>query len=317
VVHVNAGARGRPATREGWVVSHAELTGHVDAQDADRDSNTTEVFVGHLREKLGPDRRPAGAGAPDVGAHARPPFRPSCSRAGRVDVRVMFLPRAGPVEDRIACALVSSHRGRAGIDKDQCQARPGTPRRRPVPRSGTVRRLSMNAAQVMSRQPVVAGPTMSARDVARLLVEHGISAVPVTDASGALLGIVSEGDLVRRGGVDYDERRSWWLQALAEGEDLAPEFLAYVRSGDRRVDDLMTREVVTVEETTTLPEIARRLQENRVKRVPVLREGKVVGIISRADLLRALVHEEAAVERPPRPATPFEMSRPRTPAAGA
>lgn len=175
----------------------------------------------------------------------------------------------------------------------------------------------MNAAQVMTRQPVTAGPTMSAREVARLLLDHRISAVPVVDASGALLGIVSEGDLVRRGDVVRDDRQSWWLQMLAEGEDLAPGFLAYVRVGDRTVRDLMTREVVTVDDETPLPDVARLLEEHRIKRVPVLRQGRVVGIVSRADMVRALTHdEEKATERPPRPATPFEMSRPG-PAAGS
>ena len=97
---------------------------------------------------------------------------------------------------------------------------------------------------------------------------------------------------------------------LAEGGDLAPEFLAYVRSGDRLLQDLMTREVVTVEEETLLPEIARLLEEYRIKRVPVLRQGRVVGIVSRADLVRALAHEEETTKRPPRPSTPFEISRP-------
>lgn len=168
----------------------------------------------------------------------------------------------------------------------------------------------MNAAQVMTHRPVTAGPTMSVRDLAKLLLQHGISAVPVVDASGALLGIVSEGDLVRRRQIYRDDRASWWLQMLAEGEDLAPEFLAYVRSGDRLLQDLMTREVVTVEEETLLPEIARLLEEYRIKRVPVLRQGRVVGIVSRADLVRALAHEEETTKRPPRPSTPFEISRP-------
>ena len=172
----------------------------------------------------------------------------------------------------------------------------------------------MNAAQVMTHRPVTAGPTMSVRDVAKLLLKHGISAVPVVDASGALLGIVSEGDLVRRRHINRDDRASWWLQMLAEGEDLAPEFLAYVRSGDRLLQDLMTREVVTVEEETLLPEIARLLEEHRIKRVPVLRQGRVVGIVSRADLVRALAHEEETTKRPPRPSTPFEISRPVPPA---
>src|SRR3954447_15238922 len=149
----------------------------------------------------------------------------------------------------------------------------------------------------MSHQPVTAGPTMSVREVARLLLDHRISAVPVVDASGALLGIVSEGDLVRRGEVVRDERQSWWLQMIAEGADLAPEFLAYVRAGDRSVRDLMTREVVAVEEETPLPEVARLLEERRIKRVPVLREGRVVGIVSRADLVRASMHEEEEAER--------------------
>lgn len=173
----------------------------------------------------------------------------------------------------------------------------------------------MNAAQVMTRQLVTADPIMSVRDVAKLLLEHGISAVPVVDASGALLGIVSEGDLVRRGDVVRDERQSWWLQMLAEGENLAPGFLDYVRSGERRVSDLMTREVVTVEEETPLPEVARLLEEHRIKRVPVLRQGKLVGVVSRADLVRGSMHDEERAKRPARPATPFEMSRPSPPAS--
>ena len=172
----------------------------------------------------------------------------------------------------------------------------------------------MNAAQVMTQPPVTAGPTLSVREVAKLLLQHGISAVPVVDTSGALLGIVSEGDLVRRSEVGRADRQSWWVQMLAEGEDLAPEFQAYVRSGDRLARDLMTPEVVTVEEATPLAEVARLLEEHRIKRVPVLRQGRVVGIVSRADLVRVLAHAPDTAERPPRPATPFEMSRPIPPA---
>jgi CBS domain-containing protein len=133
------------------------------------------------------------------------------------------------------------------------------------------------------------------------------------DASGALLGIVSEGDLIRPRDVARDERASWWLEVLAEGEDIAPELLAYIRSGDRLARDMMTREVVTVEEQAPVPEIARLLEEHRIKRVPVLRQGRVVGIVSRADPVRALTHGEETAERPPRPSTQFEMSRPVPP----
>jgi CBS domain-containing protein len=174
-------------------------------------------------------------------------------------------------------------------------------------------RFNLNAADVMTRHPITAGPTMSSQEVAQLLVRHSISAVPVVDASGTLLGIVSEGDLVRRADIGRDERASWWLQMLAEGEDVAPEFLAYVRSGHRLARDLMTREVVTVEEQAPLAEVARLLEAHRIKRVPVLRQGRVVGIVSRADLVRAWSHQEETAERPPQPATPFDISRPAPP----
>lgn len=172
----------------------------------------------------------------------------------------------------------------------------------------------MLTAEVMTRQPISASPTMSVREVAKILLEHRISAVPIVDASGALVGIVSEGDLVRRGEIIRDDRQSWWLETLAEGETIPPELLAYIRSGDRSVRELMTREVVTVGEETPLAEVARLLEQHHVKRVPVLRQGKLVGIVSRADLVRAMGQGEEATNRPPRTATPFEMSRPSPPA---
>jgi CBS domain-containing protein len=168
----------------------------------------------------------------------------------------------------------------------------------------------MNAAEVMTRQPVTASPDMSLRDVARLLLDHRISAVPVVDAAGKLVGIVSEGDLVRRGEVVRNEKQSWWLEAIAEGERIAPELLAYLRSGDRPVRNLMTPEVVTVEEATPLPEVARLLDQHSIKRVPVLRDERIVGIVSRADLIKALMHLDEPARRPMQPSTPFEISRP-------
>ena len=168
----------------------------------------------------------------------------------------------------------------------------------------------MNAAEVMTRQPVTASPDMSLRDVARLLLAHRISAVPVVDAVGKLVGIVSEGDLVRRGEVVRDEKQSWWLEVIADGERIAPELLAYLRSGDRPVRNLMTPEVVTVEEATPLPEVARLLDQHGIKRVPVLRDERIVGIVSRADLIKALMHLDEPARRPMQPSTPFEISRP-------
>lgn len=168
----------------------------------------------------------------------------------------------------------------------------------------------MNAGQIMSRRVITTSSTMSARDVAKLLIDNRISALPVLDEEGALIGVVSEGDLLRPRDVAHDYRQSWWLHALSEGEELAAEFLAYVRSGDRKVGDLMTRELVVIEETTPVADIARLFDEHHIKRVPVVRDGKLVGIVSRADLVRTLIRREQETARPPQPGTPYEISRP-------
>jgi len=147
---------------------------------------------------------------------------------------------------------------------------------------------SMNASDVMTKNVISVDPDTPTRVVAKLLLDKGISAAPVVDASGAAIGMVSEGDLIRR---EIDRRslsRAWWLEILAEGEDLAGEFFDYVRASDRPVREVMTVPLVTVEEDTPVQAIAELLQARRIKRVPVLRNGRVVGIVSRADLVRAL-----------------------------
>jgi CBS domain-containing protein len=83
-------------------------------------------------------------------------------------------------------------------------------------------------------------------------------------------------------------RRSWWLELLAEGEDLAPNFLDYLKQENHIAADVMTHGAVSVLEDTPIPEVADILAERRIKRVPVLRDGKVVGIVSRADIIRTL-----------------------------
>src|SRR4051812_30102158 len=108
----------------------------------------------------------------------------------------------------------------------------------------------MNAGQVMTRQVVTIEPSLSAREIARCLAQHRISAVPVVDEAGTVMGVVSEGDLIGGDGVDRAERAAWWVEMLAEGERLAPEFLDYVRSGGKLARDLMSRNVVTVSEET-------------------------------------------------------------------
>ena len=148
----------------------------------------------------------------------------------------------------------------------------------------------MTAAEIMTGKVISVHPSDAVAVVAGQLSRHGISAAPVVDAQGKLLGMVSEGDSMRPFGAKNQIRRAWWLEMLAEGEDLAPDFLEYIKQDNRKAADLMTREVISVEATALLSEIADLLAEHHIKRVPVLKDGRVVGIVSRADIVRALAH---------------------------
>ena len=143
----------------------------------------------------------------------------------------------------------------------------------------------MNAADVMVSNVITVGPETCVQDVAALLLKNRISAVPVVGAEGEILGIVSEGDLIRRAEAGTEVRRSWWLQLMASNEVLASEF---VRSHSRKVTDVMTGKVVTATPDTPLVQIAGLLEKHGIKRVPIVAAGKIVGIVSRANLLQAL-----------------------------
>lgn len=143
----------------------------------------------------------------------------------------------------------------------------------------------MKAADVMTRKVISVSPDTSVRDAAKLLLSNGISAAPVLDASGNLVGIISEGDLMRRPEAGTERRRAWWLDALSANEVLADQ---YVRSHARQVGDAMTRRVITVTPETPLREIADLLERKQIKRVPVVQGKTMVGIVSRANLLQAL-----------------------------
>lgn len=144
------------------------------------------------------------------------------------------------------------------------------------------------AATIMTRDVVSVGPGVSVPEIAALLTKHGISAVPVIDEAGKLLGMVSEGDLMKPFNANDQARRAWWLEMLSQGASLTPDTLEQIRQDHHAAADLMTRNVVTAKETATIPELADLLIENRIKRVPILREGHVTGIVSRADIVRAL-----------------------------
>src|SRR5450432_2605834 len=107
---------------------------------------------------------------------------------------------------------------------------------------------SMDAGEVMTRAVITAGPDDSVKTIAGLFAQHGISAVPVCEKDGTLLGVISEGDLMRPFGETNRLRRAWWLGLLAEGTDLAPEFLDYLRLDSRRTRDLMTAPAITATE---------------------------------------------------------------------
>jgi CBS domain-containing protein len=145
---------------------------------------------------------------------------------------------------------------------------------------------------VMATKVISVGPLATIKETATLLVQHGISGLPVLDANQRLVGMVSEGDLIRRPEIGTQpSRRSWWLELFSSNRTLAE---SYIKHHGQTVQDVMTPEVTTVSEMTQLSEIAALLESKRIKRVPVLRDGRVVGIVSRANLVQALA--SAALE---------------------
>ena len=168
----------------------------------------------------------------------------------------------------------------------------------------------MRAADVMTTEVISVGPETSVHALAALLSERGISGVPVVDRDNRVVGIVSEGDLLHRVEAGTERRpdgragrrRSWWLEGIASDRELARD---YVKSHGRRVKDVMTRDVVSVSDTTELADIASLLEARRIKRVPVVRDGKLVGIVSRANLVRALATTKSA---PPTIADPDDRT---------
>jgi CBS domain-containing protein len=143
----------------------------------------------------------------------------------------------------------------------------------------------MRAMDVMTSKVITVDENASVTTVAKLLAERGISAVPVVDSENRVIGMVSEGDLLHRAETGTERRQSWWLEMMASTNRLAGD---YIKSHSGNVKDVMTRDVFSVTETTSVADIAILLETNRIKRVPVLRDGKLVGIVSRANLVQAL-----------------------------
>ena len=143
----------------------------------------------------------------------------------------------------------------------------------------------MLAIDVMTPSVICAQPEMTIHEAAQRLVDNRISGMPVVDATGALVGMVSEGDLLHRVETGTESRRSRWLELFSSTRDLAGTF---VKEHGRVVADVMTSSVISVEEQTPVADIAEVMEKAGIKRVPVVRAGQIVGIVSRANLIRAL-----------------------------
>jgi CBS domain-containing protein len=155
----------------------------------------------------------------------------------------------------------------------------------------------MKASDVMMTDVITVTPESDVPQVAALLLTNHISAAPVVDADGRLVGMISEGDLIRRSESGTGRERPWWLQMLMSPEQLAAEF---VREHSRRVGDLMTRDVVSAAPDTPVADIAALLERHRIKRVPIVEDGRLAGIVSRANLIQALATFRRTLEPHPR-----------------
>jgi CBS domain-containing protein len=151
--------------------------------------------------------------------------------------------------------------------------------------------MNRTAAEIMTSAPlIVVHPNDRVPTIASALRDNHVSAAPVVDAADNLVGLVSESDLIRHLGNEHEKRRAWWLELLAEGEDLATDFLEYLKEENRSAADVMKHEVVTVTEDTLVGDIVDLFAKHGIKRVPVLRAGKLVGIVTRSDIIRAMAN---------------------------
>jgi CBS domain-containing protein len=144
----------------------------------------------------------------------------------------------------------------------------------------------MQAAEVMTRGALTVTPESTVEDAARLMLSHRISGLPVVDESGALVGMLTEGDLLRRAEIGTERRHSRWVELLLGPGRLARD---YIQTHAGKVGAIMTREVVSITSDTPLDAAVALMEKHRVKRLPVLENGQLVGILSRANLLAALV----------------------------
>jgi CBS domain-containing protein len=143
----------------------------------------------------------------------------------------------------------------------------------------------MRAHQIMTRSVVTVTPDTTVLQAANIMLQRHVSGLPVVDKAGKLAGIVSEGDFIRRSEIGTQRKRGRWLKFILGSGRAAADF---VHEHGRKVSEVMTREPLTITEDTALEEIVTLMENNNIKRLPVMREDKLVGIVSRANLLQAV-----------------------------
>jgi CBS-domain-containing membrane protein len=143
----------------------------------------------------------------------------------------------------------------------------------------------MRAHQIMTRQVITIAAGASIVDAANIMLDKHISGLPVVDAAGVVVGIVSQGDFIRRAEIGTERKRGRWLKFLVGPGTAASDF---VRERGRKVEEIMTPDPCTVTEDTTLEDIVELMERNHVKRLPVLRGDRLVGIVTRTNLLQAV-----------------------------
>jgi CBS domain-containing protein len=157
----------------------------------------------------------------------------------------------------------------------------------------------MNASDVMNGKPLSVAPDATIVEAAQLMLKHHISGLPVTDKKGSVIGIVTEGDLLHRAETGTERHRSRWLGLLVGPGRLAHD---YVDAHARMVGEVMTTDMVVVSPQEPLERVVELMEKRHIKRVPVVAKGRLVGIVSRADLVRALLRDltqkEASAKRP-------------------
>jgi CBS domain-containing protein len=143
----------------------------------------------------------------------------------------------------------------------------------------------MKAHDIMTRDVTTVSPDTSVRDIAALMMEKHISGVPVLTNNGKIIGMVSQSDLLHRAELGTERKHKWWFRTFADSNALARE---YAKAHGLKAHDIMSRYVVAVRDDAELRDVADILDSHRIKRVPVVQEGRLVGIITRGDLVRAL-----------------------------